>query len=212
MKSKIINYIKMHLPICIGGACGLLLIVIILLVFAFGKNKEKIVYRETEATIGNLTVGISEDGTVDIGTIVQELELDISALVRNSSSQSSSTSTGGNGAQSMGGGMGGNMDMFSQIFSFAAGGSDNQTTTDSSDLEVAEVAVFVGQQVEKGDTLYLLTQESVDEIRDRLESDVDKAYADLEAIYAEQKQSKLSAQHTYDTSVAWDIKKQKNFV
>ncbi len=202
MKDKIINYIIKHLPICIGGVAGLLLIVIIIALVST-KDTQETVYRETEAVRGDLTVGISESGTVDIGTIDQELELDISALVRNSSTGSSSGSNNSNNSQGMGGAMGGGMDMFSQIFDFASQGNNEQTTTDSSDLEVAEVVVSVGQQVKEGDTLYILTEESVSEIKERLESDVEKAYADLESVYAQQKQSKLSAQHNYDSSVAY---------
>jgi HlyD family secretion protein len=61
----------------------------------------------------------------------------------------------------------------------------------------------VGQQVSVGDVLYELEEESVSELTEQLESNVDKAKADLDAVYADQVLSKKTAQYTYDSSVAY---------
>ena len=52
------------------------------------------VYKETTVAYGDLTVGITEESTVDIGTLEQDFSLDISALVQDSSDSSSSGNTG----------------------------------------------------------------------------------------------------------------------
>lgn len=158
----------------------------------------------------------------------QVFELDMSALQRAETTGSSGSrttgSTGGSaggsagGSFSMGGmsgsmgGLGstgssggstaGGMDMFSQIFNMAGGGSNTSTDT-IGNLTVSEVCVSVGQQVQEGDVLFLLNEETVTELKEELESNVDKAKADLEAVYADREMSKLTAQYTYDSSVAY---------
>lgn len=198
--------------ICICLIC--ILAVSIMLVT--GSKKETVTYRETAATYGNLVVGVTEDGSVDIGTTKQVFELDMSALQRADISSSStedndrtaggmSGMTGGMGGSTGGsgstGGMGG-MDMFTQIFNMA-GGSGASGQGEASSLTVKEVCVSVGQQVEEGDILYLLEEESVAELEEELQSNVTKAQADLEAVYADQKLSKQTAQYTYESSVAY---------
>lgn len=56
--------------------------------------------------------------------------------------------------------------------------------TDST-LTVAEVVVSVGQQVSEGDPLYLLEEDSVSDLEEELQSNVEKAKADLEAVEAD---------------------------
>lgn len=169
---------------------------------ALRDDGEETVYREAAAVVGNLTVGVTESGSVEIGTKEDTFDLDISALVRDSSdsdSQSSQTAAGAGG----GGGMDmGGMNMFNQIFSFASEQSQTAVTSDNT-LTVASVEVSVGQEISAGDVLYVLEGDSVSEIAEKLESDVKKAETDLEAAYAEEKVSGLSARQIYDTSVAY---------
>lgn len=65
-------------------------------------KNEEIVYRETKAVYGNLTVGITEEAAVEIGTLEQRFELDISALV---DSDTTSASGGQAAADAMPGGI-----------------------------------------------------------------------------------------------------------
>jgi len=181
------------------------IILIIILIFSLSGSEGTVTYRETAVQYGNLVVGIEESGAVDIGTIQQVFELDMSALVRAGTSTDSSTGSSAGGANmgDMGGGStAGGMDMFSQIFSMAG---DTGTTTASSttDLVVSEIAVSVGQQVSVGDVLYYLEADSVVELKAQLESDVEKAKADLDAVYADQILSKQTAEYTYSTSSAY---------
>lgn len=152
-----------------------------------------VTYRETQVQSGPLTVGISESGSVDIGTVDQTFDLDLSAYVSSSSSSSSSSS----GSSGQGG-----QDPFQQMMSQMQGGSSSSSSS-SSTLEVAKVDVTAGQSVAKGDTLYELTDDSVSDIRDQMESDVTSAKADLDALEAENKTSKVTAKNTYDSSVAY---------
>jgi len=187
------------------------------------KPTTSVAAEEKKATAKQATkTGVTKRGSIDIGTIEQNFELDMSALQRvntsngsSSSKRSSGSGSGSGSAGSMGGfdmggmsfgggfgGMGAGADLFGQAMNLA--GSNTFTkSSDSSSLTVAEVCVSVGQEVHKGDILYVLDEESVNKLKDTLESDVQKAQADLEMLYADQKISKASAQNTYEISVAY---------
>ena len=64
------------------GAVAVIGILVVCLCF-IGRShgEEETVYRETKVAYGNLTVGITEEATVKIGTLEQRFDLDISALV-----------------------------------------------------------------------------------------------------------------------------------
>jgi HlyD family secretion protein len=158
-------------------------------------SKETVVYRETTVEYGNLTVGITDDSSVNIGTLEQTFDLDISALVSSDSSSSSSQggSMGGGDAM-MGGGGGGQM-------SFDFGG--NQYTTQEQEMEIESVNISVGQNINVGDVLYTLTEESVNEIRAQLEEDVNDTLAEYNTLQIEQQESRVSAaqqQATYNVN------------
>ncbi len=197
---------------------------VLLAIVVNGGANEEIAYRETVVEKGDLVVGITESGSVDVGTVNQVFELDMSALQRAETGNNTSNSGGGagnGGAMTSGaaGGFGGNMmsagggasgggntaggmNMFGQIFDMAGAGSNTSTGT-IGNLAVAEVLVSVGQQVQEGDVLYLLEKAGVTELQNELQSNVEKAEADLNAVYADQKLSKQTAQYTYDTSMAY---------
>ena len=100
-----------------------------------------------------------------------------------------------------GGGAQGGLDMFGQIFNM--GGSSQSSTGDDSTLTVADVVVSVGQQVSEGDPLYLLEEDSVSGLEEELQSNIEKAKADLEAVEADQTLSGQQAKYTYDSSIAY---------
>ena len=82
-----------------------------------------------------MTVGITEDSTVSIGTVSQTFDLDISALV------SSDSSSGSSQTDSMSGGMG------MQMFSFG----ESSYTSQSQEMEIDSVHITVGQEIQAGD-------------------------------------------------------------
>lgn len=175
--------------IWIGAGCSIAILGIAattgVLIWKNGQTSE-VTYRETTVEYGNLTVGITEDSTVNIGTVSQTFDLDISALVSSDSSSSSSTSQN----DSMGG-------MGMQMFSF---GGDTYTSQ-SQEMVIDSVHITVGQEIQAGDVLYTLTEDSVEEIRTQLEEDVDDTLADYQALTVEQQQSYLTAKQDYDTYV-----------
>ncbi len=197
---------KKKIIVLSAAAVLLLVIVILLIVHASAKDSEEVTYRETEVKYGTLSVGVTESGSVDIGTVEQTFDLDMSALQRASTGESSSGGMGGQGGgqgdMQMGGGSGGSLNMFDQIFQMA-GNSTFSTSGTASSLTVSQVCVSVGQQVNVGDVLYELEEDSVSELTEQLQSNVEKAKADLDAVYADQVLSRQTAQYTYDSSVAY---------
>lgn len=184
----------------------LVTVVAIAAVAAADRSSGEITYRETTALRGDLVVGISERGSVDVGTVDQLFELDLSALQRAGTEESSGNANNGFATGTMGGGApggnGGGFGMFDQIFNMA--GTESKTGTDTiGSLKIEKVCVSVGQQVSAGDTLYLLEEESVKEIEEELQGNVEKAQADLNAVYADQKLSAQTAEYTYESSVAY---------
>ena len=175
--------------IWIGAGCSIAILGIAattgVLIWKNGQTSE-VTYRETTVEYGNLTVGITEDSTVNIGTVSQTFDLDISALVSSDSSSSSSTSQN----DSMGA-------MGMQMFSF---GGDTYTSQ-SQEMVIDSVHITVGQEIQAGDVLYTLTEDSVEEIRTQLEEDVEDTLADYQALTVEQQQSYLTAKQGYDTYV-----------
>lgn len=175
--------------IWIGAGCSIAILGIAatigVLIWKNGQTSE-VTYRETTVEYGNLTVGITEDSTVNIGTVSQTFDLNISALVSSDSSSSSSTSQN----DSMGG-------MGMQMFSF---GGDTYTSQ-SQEMVIDSVHITVGQEIQAGDVLYTLTEDSVEEIRTQLEEDVEDTLADYQALTVEQQQSYLTAKQGYDTYV-----------
>lgn len=175
--------------IWIGAGCSIAILGIAattgVLIWKNGQTSE-VTYRETTVEYGNLTVGITEDSTVNIGTVSQTFDLDISALVSSDSSSSSSTSQN----DSMGG-------MGMQMFPF---GGDTYTSQ-SQEMVIDSVHITVGQEIQAGDVLYTLTEDSVEEIRMQLEEDVEDTLADYQALTVEQQQSYLTAKQGYDTYV-----------
>ncbi len=178
----------------------IILLICIPIVITISNAKEDTVYKETEVYYGNLTVGITESSTVDIGTLEQSFELDLSSLVSTSSTDSSDSTSSNSGIPSMN--SGGGMDMFSQIFSLASG-NDSATSSSENMVEVESILVNVGEQIEEGDPILTLTESSVSEIREQLAEDVVVAKLDLEEVESDQVVSRLSAAQTYESNIAY---------
>ena len=192
---------KQKLLIGVGAAAVAGIAVISIGIVVCRSGEEDVVYRETTVEYGNLTVGISDDSSVEIGTLEQTFDLDIRALVDSDSSSDSQSASGafpvaggmGGGNNGNSGNNGGGMMSFGS-FNFAYASQDQS-------LEVASVEIAIGQEIKEGDVLYKLTQESVDEIRDALSEDINDTKADYDALQVEQQASRTQAQQKYDTYV-----------
>ena len=193
------------------GICGICVTAIVAGSVALSTgNDTEVIYKETTVKYGTLVKGVTESGSVDIGTVNQTFDLDMSALKRTSTSSDSSSSSSSNSSNSAASGFGGmgasggaqgGLDMFGNIFNM--GGSSSADRGDDSSLTVAEVLVSVGQQVSEGDPLYRLEEDCVSELEEELQSNVEKAKADLEAVEADQTLSRQKAKYTYDSSTAY---------
>ncbi len=177
------------------GAVAVIGILVVCLCF-IGRihGEEETVYRETKVAYGNLTVGITEEATVKIGTLEQRFDLDISALV-DSDATNSQTQAG-----AIQGDFGNMRNGNTGMMSFGLFNMDS-LVSQSQSLEVADVKVTVGQEIKEGDLLYTLTSESVDEIRKALSDDIDDTKADYEALQIAQEESRTQAQQEYDTYI-----------
>lgn len=139
-----------------------------LIYFAAGSGEET-VYKETTVSYGPLTVGVTEEGTVSVGTVEQSFDLDISEYSSNNSRQP----------------------MMGPGFNFSQGGGSRK-------LEVEAVYVTEGRQVKKGDALFKLTDESVAEIREELVSDEEDAKLNYDNLLVQQKKSTQEASQEYE--------------
>lgn len=134
----------------------------------------EVVYKETAVAKGNLTVGVTESGSVSIGTLTQEFSL--------GESESSSLAQSYGGMGNMSGNVGG-----------------NSTATA---LEVEEVYVAVGQNVQEGEPLLKISEESIAEYRDSLKSAVNDATASLSEAKLSAEKKQLTADYNYSANIA----------
>lgn len=133
---------------------------------AFTKEAEA-VYRETTVQYGPLSVGVTKDGVVSVGTVEQGFSLDLGAY------------TNENESDSLMGWMG-------TMPGMQAG--DGHAGVSRS-LEVEAVCITVGQRIEKGDPLLKLTEESVEEIRSELVSDEASARLEYDHLLLRQRKA-----------------------
>ena len=146
------------------------------------ENSANTVYREETVTKGALTVGITEEGTVTIGTTTQTLDVDISAYTGSDSTTTNSWPNAG------GGGMPGQQTQTTTTTS---------TDSDTRELEVKQVYVNVGQEVAKGDPIALLDADSVNDIKADLQADVEDAKNTYDETRASQTISDQTAEQNY---------------
>ncbi len=134
---------------------------------AFTKEAEA-VYREERVQYGPLSVGITKEGVVSVGTVEQGFSLDLSAYTNERDSD--------NFRGWMGGGMPGMQN-----------GDSHESGSRS--LEVEEVFITVGQRIEQGVPLLKLTEESVEDIRSELVSDEESARLEYDNLLLDQRKA-----------------------
>ncbi len=183
----------------IFAGMGIVLVIIVIcsvLLVVRNSKKEEIVYKETEAKIGLLAAGVTETGSVDVGTTTQSFELDFSQFTGESSFD---FSTGLSQMEGMSG-----MSMPGQM-SFGGAGStqSGQSAEGTRTLEIEEVYVEAGEEIAKDAPLLKLTEESVESLRGLLEEDVTGAELVYHQAVTAEKQTGLEAQTAYDTNVLY---------
>lgn len=178
---------------------GIILILIFSLIIRSLQTEKNSIFKETTVEYGNLTVGITEESEINIGTVTQTFELDITSYT-GSTSETQTTNAGNTMEQT---GMTNPGDMFSQIFSLATDANSSQSTQLDNGMEIETVFVSVGERVEVGDALFSLTNESIEEIRTILLADVETAKTTLEQKKVSLSSTTLSAEHNYEDSIAY---------
>ena len=181
-------------------------------------TKTETVTKENTAKKVNHTVGISESGTMEIGSITQSYELDTSSVGTSSSSSSSGTSSSGSsysdssnksdaqGMQNMGGSMGmagGQLgsDSSSSTTKTTSSSSGSESVSDS-DLVIKKVCITSGQNVKKGDTILKLTTKSVSNVRKLYKAAVSSAKLSLKEAKVDRDSDKLTAEYEYKERIA----------
>lgn len=171
-----------------GCTAAVLAIVVTGVITAVSLQKEESAYRETTVQYGDLTVGITENGSIEIGTTTQELELDISAYTV----QEGAFWTGGMQLGVSMPGIGTQTDQ-----------SSRERSTDTRALVVESIIVSEGEQISAGDALFKLTQESVDALREEMTADIAEAGLTLKQLNTQQKSTALSAFQSYESNVTY---------
>lgn len=142
-------------------------------------KEDKVTYKESQVIKGNLAKGVTESGSVDVGTAVQAFDLDISEFTGS-----------GNFTFDMGGQGGGMM------MGMMPGTSDTGSSADRQ-LEIEQVYVEAGQEIEAGTPVLKLTRESVEGIRTELSQDVTDAELVYQQALTSQKQTEVDAEGEY---------------
>ena len=137
------------------------------------------VYKEAIVEKGNLVSGVTESGSVSLGTVSQTFEIE------SSSSTSSSGSTSSPGS--------------AQSAKMEDSGSSSGT---DAELVVEKVYVSLGENVQEGAAILKITDESLAEYREELESSVKSAeLAVAEAELSAESQT-LDAEYSYKENIA----------
>ena len=180
-------------------------------------TKTATVTKENTAKKGNLTVGITESGTMEIGSVTQSYELDTSSIGSDSSSSSSSgtnssSSSGSSaakndsqGMQNMGGAMGmagGQSGSDSTSTTKTISSSSGSESVSDSDLVIKKVCVTSGQNVKKGDIILKLTKKSVSNVRKLYKDAVSSAELSLKEAKIDRDSDKLTAEYEYKERIA----------
>lgn len=159
---------------------SVILIVAVITGIAAASKEEDVTYKEAQVIKGNLAEGVTESGSVDVGTAIQSFELDISEFTADNSFSFDSGAQGG-GDMMMG---------------MIAGQSETGSSSDRK-LEIEEVYVEAGQEIEAGTPILKLTAETVENIRTELSADVTDAELVYEQAVTAEKQSAADAEGTY---------------
>lgn len=156
-------------------------------------ESQEVMYKETTVKKGTLTSGVTESGSVDIGTITQDIEAleDIESTSLSSGSSDSSGSSGSAGSSSKG-----------EMDGGSANSSGSSGSSSDTGLEVEEIYVATGTEVKVGDPILKLTADSVSEYKETLEDAKSSAELALKKAQLEAKSEKLSAQYSYNSNVA----------
>lgn len=156
---------------------------------------------------GTVATGISESSTVEFGTAEQTFSVaeitEVSVSSDSSdgdtqSSQEASFDSGGSGMNAQEAAMQGGMMGMS---SMSSSGS-SESSEDATSLTVEEVYAATGQNMEEGDKILKITQDSIEEYRSQLEAAVETAKLQVSQEEINVESKKAEADYTYAMYIA----------
>lgn len=162
------------------------------------KETKTVVSKESKVERGNLTVGVTESGSITIGAVTQAFELESAASDSTTSTTTEMSNTSGisNSLENVG------MDTMNTSTSKSQTAAAGSSESDTIALVVGEVCASVGQVVDKGDALFVLTEDSVAQTRKNLKAAVQSAKLALDKAKIERKTAKLQAEYEYKSNTS----------
>lgn len=143
------------------------------------KEAQEAAMLQTRAVKSVKSDTVTAEGSVSVGTVSQTFEMDLSEFTGNDSSQFSW-----------------NMGMNFPQMNMGASQGANSSSSGNRQLTVEEVYVKVGEEVTKGDPILKVTSDTLEQIRQGLQSDVTDAKTVYDQMLTQQKQTEKEASVT----------------
>ena len=175
------------------------------LFFGQGKAEQTSASEYQTATVqkGNVSVGITESGTVEFGTkeqtfsVAEITEVSLTDSEESSDTQSTDDASGfSSGGTSMAAG-GGQSAMGMETTGGESAASSSAASGTGTELVVEEVYAAVGQSVQKGEKLFKITLDSIEDYREALEQAVETAKLQVSEEEIQVQSKKAEADYTY---------------
>lgn len=197
--------------------------------FLKAKSENTVISKETEVKYGNLVTGVTESGSLEIGSVSQTYDYDWTGSSSSSSgtvTTSSSSGSSSGGSQSTMGGMSQQSGMStgsssssgsnssgteSSSSSSSSSSSGSSSSSDEISLEIGKVCASAGQVVSKGDVLYTVTDESVEEAETILKAQITSAKLALQEAEYEKKSTLLDAKYELESNQLLGSTAQKEY-
>lgn len=160
-------------------------------------DETQVVTKETKVEQGNLTVGVTESGSVTLGTVEQKMDIDLQGSDQTTTTSGENVQTQETSEKGMGTGAGtsaGNIQV-SQNQETQSTSTENSSSDNT--LEIEEVYVSQGQTVEKGTPLLKVTKASASALQTQLEEEIKSKQLALKSAKLTRKETKIDAEYEY---------------
>ncbi|HPF30547.1 MAG TPA: hypothetical protein PLZ77_10665, partial [Lachnospiraceae bacterium] len=178
---------KTYKIITVGLVIVLIVIITVIAILCNKKsntaNKDIIVTQKTQKA------GVTETGSIEVGTTIQSFKLDISEFTGETSYTVTNNAMQGN---SMNAGFPGGMSSIQTQSTTSVSSS-----SDTRQLEIEEVYVEAGQEIKVGEPILKLTEETVNSIRTELSEDVTSAKLVYDQALTASQQTDVEADSDY---------------
>lgn len=203
---KVVTRSRKVILILCAGLLVVSMVILALFNIMSAKEAPEVTYKETSVKSGNLTVGVTESGSVKIGAVTQAFDLSLTSAASTSSSSSAASSSAAASSSSSSS----SAVKASSATGTAAAGSTTATGTSSAastgssstSLVVESVLVASGQIVKAGDPLLTLTAASITTVRDTLAAAITSASLAVTKAEIERDTAALQATYTYKANKA----------